>query len=45
MLKHLFKNLKYGLSVDLAETYSLKYKIKDVTKIRGLLTEEPYIKI
>jgi len=41
----LLRNLMFRLSVDLSETFSLKYKIKDVTKIRGLSTEEAHITI
>jgi len=39
------RNIRFRFSAELEETYSLKYKIKDVTKIKGLATEEPHIKI
>jgi hypothetical protein len=39
MFNRLLKSFSYKFSIELENAYSLRYKVKDVVKIRGLQTQ------
>jgi hypothetical protein len=43
MLKTFLRRPFYNYASDLEKAFILKFKVKDVTKIRGLSTNTPYI--
>ncbi len=45
MLKSFLRRPFYNFASDLEKAFALKFKVKDVTKIRGLSTDTPYIMI
>lgn len=45
MLKSFLRGPFYNFASDLEKAFTLKFKVKDVTKIRGLSTQTPYIMI
>lgn len=45
MFKQFLKLPFFKMSAQLENIYSLKYQVKDVTKLRGLNTDNPYVTI
>jgi hypothetical protein len=45
MLRYFMRQPFYKFSSELEKAFSLKFKVKDVTKIKGLASDSPYITI
>lgn len=45
MFRQLLKLAFFRMSAQLENIYSLKYQVKDVTKLRGLNSDNPYVTI
>jgi hypothetical protein len=45
MQNFLLRRIRFKFGVELDDAYSLKYTVKDVTKLRGMKSKEPYIVI